>query len=157
MCQAGNMDDSHKTTSDRDNHSTELRNWKRKLHHCVDRLRDRFCRQQMLALILTEDGDTLLNAQMYLSMDESFDYPEWSPSPIFQTVVLFLSDDPNFWEDIEKGPRPLGLLGLRQFIIVFAQGRYLSRHAHQLIKDIIERAMLAFSATGMDPDSSPIL
>ncbi|KAJ0982778.1 hypothetical protein J5N97_011033 [Dioscorea zingiberensis] len=192
MCQAGNMDDSHKTTSDRDNHSTELRNWKRKLHHCVDRLRDSFCRQQMLALILTEDGDTLLNAQMYLSMDESFDYPEWSPSPIFQylfrklntmasiaadmfvgreifaslimmrllqTVVLFLSDDPNFWEDIEKGPRPLGLLGLRQFyldmqfIIVFAQGRYLSRHAHQLIKDIIERAMLAFSATGMDPDS----
>ena len=40
-----------------------------------------------------------------------------------------------------------------QFVIHFSsQGRYLSRHLHQVIKDIISRAMAAFAATGMDPN-----
>jgi hypothetical protein len=39
-----------------------------------------------------------------------------------------------------------------QFVILFGQGRFLSRHVHQVILDIIDRAMRAFSATGMDPD-----
>lgn len=40
-----------------------------------------------------------------------------------------------------------------QFVIHFAsQGRYLSRNLHQVIKDIISRAMAAFAATGMDPN-----
>jgi len=39
-----------------------------------------------------------------------------------------------------------------QFVILFGQGRYLSRHVHQVIIDIIDRAMAAFSATGMDAD-----
>ncbi|KAJ0966264.1 hypothetical protein J5N97_027402 [Dioscorea zingiberensis] len=79
---------------------------------------------------------------------------------LIETVILWLSDDQSFWEEIEEGPKPLGPLGLRQFyldmqfVIVFGQGRYLSRHVHQVIMDIIERAMAAFSATGMDPDSA---
>lgn len=79
---------------------------------------------------------------------------------LIETVILWLSDDQSFWEEIEEGPKPLGPLGLRQFyldmqfVIVFGQGRFLSRHVHQVIMDIIERAMAAFSATGMDPDSA---
>eukprot|EP01018_Ginkgo_biloba_P010559 Gb_05065 [translate_table: standard] len=77
-----------------------------------------------------------------------------------ETVIIFLSDDQNFWEDIEDGPKPLGPLGLQQFVldmqfvIQFAsQGRYLSRHMHQVVKDIILRAVNAFANSGMDPNS----
>ncbi|WOL19663.1 exocyst complex component EXO84B-like [Canna indica] len=76
-----------------------------------------------------------------------------------ETVILWLSEDQTFWEDIEHGPRPLGPLGLQQFyldmqfVIFFGQGRFLSRHVHQVIVEIIDRAMAAFSATGMNPDS----
>ncbi|XP_064960428.1 exocyst complex component EXO84B-like isoform X2 [Musa acuminata AAA Group] len=76
-----------------------------------------------------------------------------------ETVILWLSEDQSFWEDIEEGQRPLGPFGLQQFyldmqfVILFGQGRFLSRHVHQVIVDIIERAMAAFSATGMNPDS----
>lgn len=31
-----------------------------------------------------------------------------------ETVVLWLSEDQTFWEDIEEGPKPLGPLGLQQ-------------------------------------------
>uniref|UniRef100_A0A0C9QR77 TSA: Wollemia nobilis Ref_Wollemi_Transcript_13085_3076 transcribed RNA sequence n=1 Tax=Wollemia nobilis TaxID=56998 RepID=A0A0C9QR77_9CONI len=77
-----------------------------------------------------------------------------------ETIIIWLSDDQNFWEDIEDGPKPLGPLALQQFVldmefvIQFAsQGRYLSRHMHQVIKDIILRAMNAFANTGVDPNS----
>ncbi|KAL6894281.1 hypothetical protein ACP4OV_008379 [Aristida adscensionis] len=76
-----------------------------------------------------------------------------------ETVMLWLSEDQSFWEEIEEGPRALGPLGLQQFyldmqfVILFGQGRFLSRHVHQVILDIIDRGMAAFSATGMNPDS----
>lgn len=76
-----------------------------------------------------------------------------------ETVILWLSEDQSFWEEIEEGPRSLGPFGLQQFyldmqfVILFGQGRYLSRHVHQVIIDVIDRAMAAFSATGMDADS----
>lgn len=75
-----------------------------------------------------------------------------------EAVMLWLSDDQSFWEEVEEGPRALGPVGLQQFyldmqfVILFGQGRFLSRHVHQVILDIIDRAMRAFSATGMDPD-----
>jgi hypothetical protein len=31
-----------------------------------------------------------------------------------ETVILWLSEDQSFWDDIEEGPRPLGPLGLHQ-------------------------------------------
>lgn len=31
-----------------------------------------------------------------------------------ETVILWLSQDQSFWDDIEEGPRPLGHLGLQQ-------------------------------------------
>ncbi|KAM3385671.1 hypothetical protein ACQJBY_009442 [Aegilops geniculata] len=186
------MDDLHKRGPDKQNRVPELREWKRKLQRMVDRLRDSFCRQHALELIFTDEGDTHLSAEMYISMDNTVEEPEWVPSPIFQelyaklnrmagvaadmfvgrerfatllmmrlteTVILWLSEDQAFWEEIEQGPKPLGPLGLQQFyldmqfVIIFGQGRFLSRHVHQVILDIIDRAMGAFSATGMNPDS----
>lgn len=39
-----------------------------------------------------------------------------------------------------------------QFVMLFAsQGRYLSRNLHQIIKNIIARAIAAVAATGVDP------
>ncbi|XP_048419868.1 exocyst complex component EXO84B-like isoform X2 [Pyrus x bretschneideri] len=76
-----------------------------------------------------------------------------------ETVILWLSEDQSFWDDIEDGP-PLGPLGLQQFyldmkfVILFAsQSRYLSRNLNRAINEIISKAMAAFSATGMDPNS----
>lgn len=31
-----------------------------------------------------------------------------------ETVILWFSEDQNFWEDMEAGERPLGPLGLQQ-------------------------------------------
>ncbi|KAJ4838795.1 Exocyst complex component exo84b [Turnera subulata] len=77
-----------------------------------------------------------------------------------ETVILWLSEDQSFWDDIEEGPRPLGPLGLQQFyldmkfVICFAsQGRYLSRNLHRVVNEIIAKAVGAFSATGIDADS----
>ncbi|CAK7325090.1 unnamed protein product [Dovyalis caffra] len=76
-----------------------------------------------------------------------------------ETVILWLSEDQSFWDDIEEGPRPLGPLGLQQFyldmkfVMCFAsQGRYLSRNLHRVVNEIISKAVAVFSATGMDPD-----
>lgn len=109
-----------------------------------------------------------------------------------ETVILWLSDDQTFWEEIEEGPKPLGPLGLQQvcifnrmiicqyliqifsgrlwnsiiitcsmstqlyldmeFVLLFSsQGRYLSRNLHQVIKNIIARAIDAVTASGVDP------
>ncbi|KAJ0038617.1 hypothetical protein Pint_23123 [Pistacia integerrima] len=179
--------------SDRQNRFPEQREWKRRLQRLVDGLRDSFCRHHALELIFTEDGEIRLNPQIYISLDELMEEPEWFPSPIFQelfaklsrmasiatdmfvgrerfatilllrlteTVVLFLSDDQNFWVEIEEGPKSLGPYGLQQFyldmqfVMLFAsQGRYLSRHLQQVIKTIIARAIDAVAANGLDPYS----
>ncbi|CAN0880487.1 Exocyst complex component EXO84B [Linum grandiflorum] len=76
-----------------------------------------------------------------------------------ETVILWLSEDQSFWDDIEEGPRPLGPLGLQQFyldmkfVLCFAaQGRYLSRNLHRVVNEIIGKGVAAFASTGMDPD-----
>ncbi|KAM7254202.1 hypothetical protein ACFE04_031884 [Oxalis oulophora] len=77
-----------------------------------------------------------------------------------ETVILWLSEDQTFWDDIEEGPRPLGPLGLHQFyldmkfVICFtSQGRYLSRNLNRVVNEIISKAIAAFATTGMDPYS----
>ena len=56
------------------------------------------------------------------------------------TEIVYFSDSLKFYLDLE-------------FVIFFAsQGRYLSRHLHQVIKNIIARAVDASAAaTGIDP------
>ncbi|CAN1793959.1 Exocyst complex component EXO84A [Linum perenne] len=51
---------------------------------------------------------------------------------LMETIILWLSDDQAFWEEIEQGAKPLGPFGLQQqlyldmeFVLIFAsQGRY---------------------------------
>ncbi|XP_076944962.1 exocyst complex component EXO84A-like [Bidens hawaiensis] len=177
--------------SDRQLRTPEQRELKKQLQRFVDQLRDSFCRKHALDLIYTEDGTACLNANMYLTKEES---SEWLPSPVFQelfvklrtmgslasdmfvgrerfttlllirlteTVILWLSDEKSFWEEIERGSKPLGKFGLRQFyldmqfVVLFAsQGRYLSRTLHQIIKNIISRVMESVAAaTHADPYS----
>lgn len=78
------MDDLRKRGSDKQNRMPEQREWKRKLQRMVDRLRDSFCRQHALELIFTDEGETHLSADMYISMDNTVEEPEWAPSLIFQ-------------------------------------------------------------------------
>nr|XP_043623439.1 exocyst complex component EXO84B [Erigeron canadensis] len=191
--QAIYKDDPRRRPSDQRNQNTEKKEWKRRLASIVDRLKDSFCRQHALDLIFTEDGDSHLNADMYINMDGIIEEIEWFPSPIFQelyaklyrmsdiaaemfvgrerfstmllmrlteTVILWLSEDQTFWDDIEEGPNPLGPLGLQQFyldmkfVIFFAsRGRYLSRNLNRVVNEIINKALAAFSATGVDPYS----
>ncbi|KAJ7542602.1 hypothetical protein O6H91_09G002400 [Diphasiastrum complanatum] len=77
-----------------------------------------------------------------------------------ETVIIFLSNDQEFWEEMENGPRPIGANGLQQFVLdmqfviqVASQGRYSSRNMRQVISDIISRAISSFSASGIDPNS----
>ncbi|KAL0357974.1 UNVERIFIED_CONTAM: Exocyst complex component EXO84A [Sesamum calycinum] len=77
-----------------------------------------------------------------------------------ETVILWFSEDQNFWEELEAGQRILGPLGLQQFyldmefVILFSsQGRYLSRNLHQVMKNVISRAIEAVQANGIDPFS----
>ncbi|KAK6160098.1 hypothetical protein DH2020_003479 [Rehmannia glutinosa] len=193
LSSANRGDDQARRASDKHNRPPEQRELKRRLQRLVDQLRDSFCRQHALDLIFTEDGGVRLSADMYLSMDEGKDEPEWFPSPIFQelfvkltriasivsdifvgrerfatillmrfteTVILWFSDDQNFWDEIEAGERRLGPLGLQQFyldmefVILFAsQGRYLSRNLHQVMKNVISRAIEAVQANNIDPYS----
>ncbi|GAB2227567.1 hypothetical protein Droror1_Dr00009390 [Drosera rotundifolia] len=78
-----------------------------------------------------------------------------------ETVILWLSEDQTFWEEIEQGPKPLGPLGLQQFyldmefVVLFSsQGRYFSRNLQQVAKTVIGRAIDAVAATGVDPYST---
>ncbi|KAF7112391.1 hypothetical protein RHSIM_RhsimUnG0234400 [Rhododendron simsii] len=134
-------DDPRRRPADRQNRHPGQREWKRHL-----------------------DGDSHLSADMYINMDGNADEMEWLPSPIFQDLYTKLnrvaSIASEMFVDIEEGPRPLGPLGLQQFyldmkfVVCFAsQGRYLSRNLHQVVNDIISKAMAAFSGTGMDPNS----
>ncbi|CAM6068273.1 unnamed protein product [Sphagnum tenellum] len=75
-----------------------------------------------------------------------------------ETFVIWLSNDQEFWDTIEQGPRSLGAIGLQQFVLdmqfltqVSLYYKFLSRTTHQLIGDVIARANTAFSATGADP------
>lgn len=77
-------DDARRRTSDRQNRHPELREWKRRLVSSVDRLKNSFCQHHALDLIFTEEGESNLSADMYLSMDASAEDIDWFPSPIFR-------------------------------------------------------------------------
>ena len=85
---------------DRQNRAAEQREWKRKLHRTVDKLRDSFCRQHALDLIFTDNGDSHLSADMYINMDNTVEDPEWVPSLIFQVFPCFLACNGRSWKSI---------------------------------------------------------
>jgi exocyst complex component 8 len=97
------MDTMRKRGPEKPNRAAEQREWKRKLHRTVDKLRDSFCRQHALDLIFTDEGGTHLSAEMYISMDSTVEEPEWVPSLIFQVT-------PSPLQNFPTNSRPLQLL-----------------------------------------------
>jgi hypothetical protein len=77
-----------------------------------------------------------------------------------ETLVIWLSEDQDFWDAIEDGETRLGPIGLQQFVLdmqfviqVAMNGRFSSRHMRQVVNDVTARAVTAFAATGGDPHS----
>ncbi|XP_024397574.1 exocyst complex component EXO84B isoform X2 [Physcomitrium patens] len=77
-----------------------------------------------------------------------------------ETLIIWLSEDQEFWNVIEDGENSLGPIGLQQFVLdmqfiiqVALNGRFSSRHMRQVVNDVTARAVTAFAATGSDPHS----
>ncbi|PHT36097.1 Exocyst complex component EXO84A [Capsicum baccatum] len=163
--QSNKTNDTSKRSTDRQYRPVEQRELKRRLQRLVDQLRDRFCRQHALELIFLEDGGVCLSPDIIAS--DMFVGRERFATILLmrltETIILWLFEDQNFWEEIEQGPRPLGPLGLQQFyldmefVILFAsKGHYLSRNLQQVIKNIIGRAIEAVAESKIDPYRSSI-
>ncbi|KAK9664178.1 hypothetical protein RND81_14G023700 [Saponaria officinalis] len=78
-----------------------------------------------------------------------------------ETVVMWLSDEQEFWCVFEDEAVALKPFGLRQLILdmhftveIARYAGYPSRHVLQLASGIIERAVKTFSARGIDPQST---
>uniref|UniRef100_A0A5B7BGD9 Putative exocyst complex component EXO84C n=1 Tax=Davidia involucrata TaxID=16924 RepID=A0A5B7BGD9_DAVIN len=78
-----------------------------------------------------------------------------------ETVVMWLSDEQEFWGVLEDDSAPLQPLGLQQLILdmhftveIARFAGYPSRHVHQIASAIITRAIRTFSARGIDPQSA---
>ncbi|KAL3616739.1 hypothetical protein CASFOL_039133 [Castilleja foliolosa] len=178
------------------NNNVDPKDWRRQLQHSLDKLRDHFCRQYVLSFIYSRDGETRLDAQIYL-IGKGKDLI-WNADPLpslpFQalfgklqqlaavagdvllgrekiqkvllarlteTVVMWLSDEQEFWGVLEHDSAPLRPLGLQQLVLdmhftveIARFAGYPSRHVHKISSDIIARAVKAFSARGIDPQSS---
>lgn len=78
-----------------------------------------------------------------------------------ETVVMWLSDEQEFWGVFEHEATPLQPLGLQQLVLdmhftveIARFAGYPSRHVHQIASAIIARAIRTFSARGIDPQSA---
>lgn len=78
-----------------------------------------------------------------------------------ETVVMWLSDEQEFWGVLEDDSAHLQPLGLQQLILdmhftveIARFAGYPSRHIHQIASSIITRAIRTFSARGINPQSA---
>ncbi|KDP22753.1 hypothetical protein JCGZ_02394 [Jatropha curcas] len=78
-----------------------------------------------------------------------------------ETVLMWLSDEQEFWGVFEDESIALKPLGLQQLILdmhftveIARFAGYPSRHVHQIASAIIARAIRTFSARGIDPQSA---
>ncbi|KAK4803040.1 hypothetical protein SAY86_001243 [Trapa natans] len=78
-----------------------------------------------------------------------------------ETVVMWLSDEQEFWGVFEDESSAIQAIGLRQLILdmhftveIARFAGYSSRHVHQIASAIIARAIRTFAARGIDPQSS---
>ncbi|XP_058072033.1 exocyst complex component EXO84C [Magnolia sinica] len=82
-------------------------------------------------------------------------------SRVTETVVMWLSDEQEFWGVFEDDSARLQPFGLQQLILdmhfiveIAVFGGYPSRHVHQIVSAIIARAIRTFSVRGIDPQSA---
>lgn len=177
------------------NSSIDHKEWRRQIQHSLDKLRDEFCRQYVLSYIYSRDGDSRLDAHIYLGgkAKDLLRNPDPLPSLPFQalfgklqqlavvagdlllgrdkiqkvllarlteTVVIWLSDDEEFWSVLEHNSAPLWPVGLQQLVLdmhftveIARFAGYPSRNMNKISSEIIARAVKAFSARGVDPQS----
>ncbi|GAU47292.1 hypothetical protein TSUD_94810 [Trifolium subterraneum] len=81
-----------------------------------------------------------------------------------ETVVMWLSDEQEFWGVLEDKSAPLLPIGLHQLILdmhftveIARFAGYPSRHIHQIASAIIARAIRTFSAKGINPQPQSAL
>lgn len=70
-------------TSPASSRAPELREWRRRWQRMVEKLRDHYCRQQVLDLMFTED-EANFSVYFYLNLEDDYTNLEPFPSPIFQ-------------------------------------------------------------------------
>nr|XP_009409892.1 PREDICTED: exocyst complex component EXO84C isoform X1 [Musa acuminata subsp. malaccensis] len=108
-----------------------------------------FARLQQLASVA---GDVLLGKEKIQKI---------LLSRLTETVVMWLSEEQEFWDVFKDDSAQLQPLGLQQLILdmhfiveIAVCGGYSSRNVHQLVSAVITRAIGAFSAKGIDPQSA---
>lgn len=81
-------------------------------------------------------------------------------SRLTETVIMWLSNEQEFWDVFENRSVPLHPSGLQQLILdmhfiveIAVCGRFPHRPVQQLVSAIITRAVAAFSARSIDPQS----
>ncbi|KAH6559681.1 hypothetical protein KP509_1Z000400 [Ceratopteris richardii] len=91
----------------------ELKEWRRRWQRIVDKLRDYYCRQQVLDLMFTED-EANFNVDIYLGLDDENGNHDPLPSPIFQQLFFKLNKLSNVAADIMPGrERMIAMLLMR--------------------------------------------
>lgn len=172
-------------------YSTEYKEWKRNLQHSLDKLRDHFCRRYVLSFIYLEGKSRLdARMYLEGNMDDSDPLPSLPFQALFgrlqqlasvagdvllgkekvqkvllsrltETVVIWLSNEQEFWDVFEDESIQLQPSGLQQLILdmhflveIAVCGRYPHRPVQQLVSVIITRAIAAFSARDVDPQSA---
>lgn len=82
-------------------------------------------------------------------------------SRLTETVLMWLSNEQEFWDVFEDGSTQLQPSGLQQLILdmhfvveIAVCGRYPHRPVQQLVSVIVTRAITAFSAREVDPQSA---
>ncbi|KAG0481579.1 hypothetical protein HPP92_012437 [Vanilla planifolia] len=82
-------------------------------------------------------------------------------SRLTETVVMWLSEEQEFWDVFEDEAIQIHPFGLQQLILdmhfvaeIAVCGGYSSRNIHQLVSVIITRAIGTFSERGIDPQSA---
>ncbi|KAJ6417879.1 hypothetical protein OIU84_001294 [Salix udensis] len=108
-----------------------------------------FAKLQQLAIVA---GDVLLGREKIQKI---------LLARLTETVVMWLSEEQEFWDVFEDESVPLKPLGLQQLILdmhftveIACFAGYPSRHVHQIASAIIARAIRTFSARGIDPQSA---
>ncbi|CAL5083552.1 unnamed protein product [Urochloa decumbens] len=172
-------------------YSIEYKEWKRNLQHSLDKLRDHFCRQYVLSFIYLEGKSRLdARMYMERKTDDLDPLPSLPFQALFgrlqqlasvagdvllgkdkiqkvllsrltETVVMWLSNEQEFWDVFEDRSVQLQPSGLQQLILdmhfiveIAVCGRFPHRPVQQLVSTIITRAIAAFSARNVDPQSA---
>lgn len=174
----------------------DFKEWRRHIQRSLDKLRDHFCRQYVLNFIYSRDGETRLDAEIYLNGEGNDLIWDSDPLPslpfqalfgklqqlatvagdvllgkdkiqkvllarLTETVVIWLSDEHEFWGVLEDKSARLQSIGLQQLILdmhftveIARFAGYPSRHVQQIASSIITRAIKTFSARGIEPQSA---